>query len=165
MDKEYNCPVTIKDGGEILYRINAPMGEKEYLAAKVYQKIHCEKRIIKALIGAIITAALFIFGYILPGLMGALSVIIITAPMLAIRAAAAQYMKNDLLRDEFRIFTFYDKHFTVETRDKAEYIEYKRLDYTAENKNYIIFGTTEMTPYVIGKNNGEIYTLLKERTC
>lgn len=162
---EYKCPVAIKDGGEILYKINAPMGEREYLAAKIYQKIHCEKRIIKAAAAAIITAALFIFGYILPGLIGMLAVIIITAPMLAIKTAAAQYMKNDLLRDEFRVFTFYDKHFTVETQDKAEYMEYSKLDYTAENKQYIIFGTTEMTPYVIGRDNTEIYKLLKERTC
>lgn len=161
----YKCPVEIKDGGEALYRINAPMGEAEYRAAKVYQKIHCEKRIIKAAIAAIITAALFIFGYILPALIGVLAVIIIIAPMVAVKAAAAQYMKNDLLRDEFRIFTFYDKYFTVETQDRAEYMEYSKLDYIAENKNYIIFGTTEMTPYVIGKNNPDIYKLIKERTC
>lgn len=164
MDK-FNCPVTIKGGGEILYRINAPMGEKEYLAAKVYQKIHCEKRIIKALIAAMITAALFIFGYILPAFIGVLSFIIIMMPMLVLKPAAARHMKNDLLRDEFRIFTFYDKYFTVETQDRAEYIEYTKLDYTAENKRYIIFGTTEMTPYVIGGDNTEIYKLLKERTC
>ncbi|MGN0586350.1 MAG: hypothetical protein ACI4JF_03615 [Oscillospiraceae bacterium] len=161
----YRCPVTINDGGEIVYRINAPMGEAEYRAAKVYQKIHCEKRVIKALTAAIITAALFIFGYILPALIGVLSVIIIIAPMLVLKPAAARYIKNDLLRDEFRIFTFYDEHFTVETQNRAEYMEYSKLDYTAENKNYIIFGTTEMTPYVIGKNNTDIYKLLKERTC
>lgn len=161
----FNCPVEVKCGGEILYKINAPMGEKEYAAAKVYQKIHCEKRIVKLLIAAIITAALFIFGYILPAFIGVLAVIIITAPMLAIKTAAARYMKNDMLRDEFRVFTFYDKFFTVETQDKAEYIEYAALDYAAESKGYIIFGTTEMTPYVIGGDNTEIYKLLTERTC
>ncbi len=156
MYEDLICKARIISDENILpaIEINSPNNAEDIYSARKYAMLHLKKYEIflslAAVVFSVISAA---FGYILPALLSAAVFIMTILPFFMLKPIIRRTVKNELLCDSFRIFSFYDGHFTVKTQNQAIYIMYSDLKQVKETVSHFFFCLPDAAIYTLAKKD------------